>query len=104
MLVEAAAEALPVPSTLEWVVLPLAAYLFGSIPSAHLIARSHGVDLGKVGSGNYGATNLGRTLGRRLGITCFVLDALKGALPVLGAGWLLGSLGANSGASSTATA
>jgi len=92
------------PSPLLWAALPVAAYLVGSFPTAHLLARSRGVDLGAVGSKNYGATNLGRTLGRSWGILCFVVDALKGALPVLAAGWLLGALGAPAGGISTATA
>jgi glycerol-3-phosphate acyltransferase PlsY len=88
------------PTPLLWAVLPTGAYLMGSFPTAHLIARSRGVDLGSVGSKSYGATNLGRTLGRTYGIACFLIDAAKGAVPVLVAGWLLGSLGASSGVSS----
>lgn len=60
----------------------LAAYLIGAIPFGYLIARAKGVDLFKVGSGNIGATNVGRVLGRNWGILVFVLDFLKGALPV----------------------
>jgi glycerol-3-phosphate acyltransferase PlsY len=92
------------PSSLLWAALPCAAYVVGSFPTAHLLARSRGVDLGTVGSKNYGATNLGRTLGRSWGILCFVLDALKGAAPVLLAGWLLGALGAAPGSIGPATA
>ena len=92
------------PTPLLWAALPVAAYLVGSFPTAHLLARSRGVDLSTVGSKNYGATNLGRTLGRSWGILCFAIDALKGALPVLVAGWLLGALGAKAGGVSTATA
>src|SRR5262245_8866466 len=61
------------------------AYLVGAIPFGYLIARSRGVDLFAHGSGNIGATNVGRVLGRRLGILAFVLDFLKGALPTLAA-------------------
>jgi glycerol-3-phosphate acyltransferase PlsY len=82
------------PTPLLWAVLPTGAYLIGSFPTAHLIARSRGVDLGSVGSKSYGATNLGRTLGRTYGIACFLIDAAKGAIPTLVAGWLLGTLGA----------
>ena len=92
------------PTPFLWAVLPVAAYLVGSFPTAHLLARSRGVDLGAVGSRNYGATNLGRTLGRSWGILCFAIDALKGAIPVLAAGWLLGALGAAAGRFSTETA
>lgn len=59
----------------------LAAYLIGSIPFGLLIAQTKGVDIRTVGSGNIGATNVLRTLGKPLGITCFVLDVLKGFLP-----------------------
>lgn len=85
------------PTPLLWAVLPVGAYLLGTIPTAHLLARTRGIDLGAVGSKNYGATNLGRTLGRPWGVACFLLDAAKGAAPVLAAGWLLGSLGVKAG-------
>jgi glycerol-3-phosphate acyltransferase PlsY len=71
--------------------LPLAGYLAGSIPFAFLLARGRGVDLRQVGSGNIGATNLGRALGARWGYLCFVLDVAKGALPVLAGGWWVGA-------------
>jgi len=87
-----------------WAALPIAAYLIGSFPTAHLLARSRGIDLGTVGSRNYGATNLGRTLGRSWGILCFVLDALKGAAPVVLSGLLLGVLGAAPGSMTPASA
>ena len=89
---------------LSWALLLVSAYLFGSFPTAHLLARSRGVDLGTVGSKNYGATNLGRTLGRAWGIACFVLDATKGALPVLGAGVILGTLGERAGGATPSAA
>lgn len=76
-----------------WGIAAIAAFLAGSIPFGVIIARSRGVDLRKVGSGNTGATNVGRALGRTFGIACFLLDALKGATPVLVAGWLAGILG-----------
>jgi acyl-phosphate glycerol 3-phosphate acyltransferase len=69
----------------------LAAYLVGAIPFGYLIARSRGVDLFKHGSGNIGATNVGRLLGRKLGVLVFLLDFAKGALPTL-AGLGLGAL------------
>lgn len=59
------------------------AYLAGSIPSAYIAGRLHGVDLRKVGSGNLGATNVVRTLGKKVGIPVYVVDTLKGLLPVL---------------------
>jgi len=66
--------------------LILAAYLIGSIPFGLLIAKSKGIDIRKHGSGNIGATNVGRVLGKKFFILCFILDALKGALPTLAFG------------------
>src|ERR1700720_2279820 len=61
--------------------LLLASYLFGAIPFGYLVARWRGVDIFKAGSGNIGATNVGRVLGRRFGILVFLLDFAKGAVP-----------------------
>lgn len=58
-----------------------AAYLVGSIPTGYLFARARGVDIRSVGSGNIGATNVFRTMGKTAGITVLVIDALKGFLP-----------------------
>jgi len=60
----------------------VAAYLVGSIPFGPILARAHGKDLRQIGSGNIGATNLARALGRKWGYLCFVLDVLKGLIPV----------------------
>jgi len=78
----------------RWVLLaagPLAAYVIGSTPFGVLIDRTRGVDLRKCGSGNVGATNVGRVLGRPMGFLCFFLDVAKGLLPVLAVGALLDS-------------
>lgn len=72
--------------------IPLA-FLSGSVPFGLLIARARGVDIREHGSGNIGATNVGRVLGRRLGVLCFVLDVLKGLVPTLAAGLLAGVAG-----------
>jgi len=61
----------------------LAAYLIGSVPFGMLIARSKGVDIRTVGSGNIGAANVGRALGRNWGILVFFLDVAKGLVPTL---------------------
>ncbi len=61
------------------------AYLVGALPFGWLIARAKGVDIFAQGSGNIGATNVGRVLGRTYGLLVFVLDFAKGALPVLAA-------------------
>ncbi len=71
--------------------LPLGAYLIGAIPFGYLIGRLRGVDVRTQGSGNIGSTNIGRVLGKSWGYFCFVLDVLKGALPVIGAAWYLRS-------------
>lgn len=59
------------------------AYLLGSMPFAFLAGRAHGVDLRTVGSGNLGAANVFRTLGRRMGIAVMVADILKGVVAVV---------------------
>jgi len=66
-----------------FVILIIAGYLLGSIPFGLIIAAAHGKDLRSIGSGNTGATNLSRAVGRRWGYACFVLDAAKGALVML---------------------
>ena len=58
-------------------------YLIGSIPFGLLIGKMKGIDVRKEGSGNIGATNVTRVVGKGWGKLCFVLDFLKGALPVL---------------------
>lgn len=59
------------------------AYVIGSIPTGLLLARAFGVDIRTTGSGNIGATNVYRTLGRTVGIATLLGDCLKGLLPVL---------------------
>jgi len=61
----------------------LGAFAVGSIPTGVLVARAKGVDLRKVGSGNIGATNVGRALGKKWATFVLIIDASKGALPVL---------------------
>jgi len=68
---------------MKLVILIIGAYLFGSVPFGLIIAAAHGKNLRTVGSGNIGATNLARALGRKWACLCFVLDALKGFLPTL---------------------
>ena len=68
----------------------IAAYLLGSIPFALIAGRLNVIDLRAVGSGNLGATNVFRTLGRSWGIAVMVLDIAKGAAAVLLADWLAG--------------
>ncbi len=67
--------------TISWAILALA-FLLGSIPFGLLMAKSQGVNIREHGSGNIGATNVWRTLGKKFGIPCLILDALKGFIPV----------------------
>jgi glycerol-3-phosphate acyltransferase PlsY len=73
-----------------WLLL-IPAYLLGTFPSAVMVARSRGIDITKVGSGNPGASNVSRTMGRAWGIAVFVLDALKGIIPAAVGAYLLES-------------
>ena len=74
--------------TPEQILLALApvAYLIGSIPFGLVVALSRGVDPRKAGSGNIGATNIGRLLGAKYFVIVFLLDLLKGAVPTAAAG------------------
>lgn len=69
--------------TLLWGLLWMSAYLVGGVPFGLLIGKLKGIDIRQHGSGNIGATNALRVLGKGPGILCFVLDVCKGALPVL---------------------
>jgi len=62
-----------------------AAYLLGSIPTGLLLGKACGIDVRREGSGNIGATNLYRTLGRKVGVLTLIGDCLKGLVPVLAA-------------------
>jgi len=77
-----------VNNNLLWI---LGAYLLGSIPTGLLLGKLYGIDVRKEGSGNIGATNLYRTVGRTVGIMTLIGDCLKGLLPVILA-WKLGLL------------
>lgn len=61
----------------------LIAYLLGSIPAGYIAGRIAGVDVRKVGSGNVGATNVTRVLGKRFGYPVFVVDFAKGLAAVV---------------------
>lgn len=67
------------------VIILLSSYLLGSIPTGLLLAKACGIDIRATGSGNIGATNVYRTVGRKLGVITLVLDCLKGLVPVLAA-------------------
>ncbi|HZV80874.1 MAG TPA: glycerol-3-phosphate 1-O-acyltransferase PlsY [Geobacteraceae bacterium] len=68
--------------------LTIIAYFLGSIPTGLLLAKAAGVDIRSSGSGNIGATNVYRTLGRSVGVMTLVGDCLKGLLPVVAARYL----------------
>jgi len=66
------------------IISPIISYLIGSIPFGFLITKFvKGVDIRQVGSGNPGATNVARVLGKSYGILVFILDLLKGFLTVI---------------------
>lgn len=66
------------------------AYLVGSVPFGLLVGKMRGIDVRTAGSGNIGATNVGRLLGAKFFALVFVLDMLKGLLPMLAAGAIVG--------------
>lgn len=68
--------------------LLVGAFSIGSVPFGAIFARRRGVDIQQEGSGNIGATNVARTLGKKLGALVLLLDALKGAVPTAAALWL----------------
>jgi len=67
--------------TISDILAILAAYLLGAVPFGLIIGKLKGIDIRAHGSGNIGATNVLRVLGKPLGITTFILDALKGFIP-----------------------
>ncbi len=76
-----------------WVLFAVAGFLCGSIPWGVIIARAKGIDLRAHGSGNIGATNVGRVLGGKWFGVCLALDAMKGFAPTLAAGFWAGVVG-----------
>lgn len=73
---------------LPWLLIAVGSYLIGSIPFGYLAGRLCGIDIRTKGSGNIGATNALRVLGKKWGYTVFLLDFLKAWLPVkLALGW-----------------
>ena len=66
-------------------------YLIGSIPNGYLLGKFNGLDIRRHGSRNIGATNVRRILGRPWGIACFILDFLKGLIPVMVIGHMIAS-------------
>ena len=71
-----------------FLLVPLA-YVLGSIPFGLIVGKSKGIDPRTAGSGNIGATNVGRLLGKRFFFVVFLLDLLKGMVPMVAAKWVL---------------
>ena len=63
---------------LAFIVIAVSAYLLGSIPTGYLVARAKGIDIRAVGSGNIGATNVFRMVGKTAGVFALIVDGLKG--------------------------
>ena len=78
----------PVGIGISITVIALGSYLVGAVPFGFLIGKMKGVDIRKHGSGNIGATNVTRVVGKGWGRLCFFLDFLKGAIPVIAASML----------------
>lgn len=78
---------------MNWLLFIPIAFVSGSIPFGFLIGKLKGVDIREHGSGNIGATNLGRVFGRPYFFLCFFLDMLKGLVPTVIAGQVMGTLG-----------
>lgn len=76
---------------MKFAILIIGAYLLGSIPFGLIIAATHGKDLRSIGSGNIGATNLSRALGKKWAYLCFFLDAAKGLVPTLAVAYIFSS-------------
>ena len=70
------------------ILIIILSYLIGSISTSTIICRIKNVDIKKIGSGNAGATNTVRALGKKYGMIVLLLDILKGALPVMIATYL----------------
>ncbi|MGZ8424532.1 MAG: glycerol-3-phosphate 1-O-acyltransferase PlsY [Candidatus Binatia bacterium] len=66
---------------MEIVALIVFAYLLGSIPTGYILGKIAGVDVRQVGSGNVGATNVARAVGKWQGVLTLLADAMKGMLP-----------------------
>lgn len=73
----------PVEETVFIIATAIGSYLIGALPFGYIIGRFKGVDIRQYGSGNIGATNVTRVIGKGWGRLCFLLDFLKSALPVL---------------------
>ena len=73
---------LEIPCLMPWLLIAVLSYLIGSIPSGYLFARAKGIDIRQKGSGNIGAANASRVMGKQWGYLVFICDFLKGFLAV----------------------
>lgn len=74
---------------IPFLLVVIGSFFLGSIPFGLIVAKAKGIDIREVGSGNIGATNVARALGKKAGFFVLFLDALKGALPALVGGFLV---------------
>jgi acyl phosphate:glycerol-3-phosphate acyltransferase len=77
-----------------WLAIILLCYLIGSFPSGYWVGKSQGIDIRQHGSGNIGATNVLRVMGKKWGYLVFFSDSLKGFIAVKVGVWLASSAGA----------
>jgi len=75
-----------------FILTALIAYVLGSIPTGFLFAKARGIDIRAVGSGNIGATNVVRSLGKQAGALVLLLDVAKGFLAVVVVAWLISAV------------
>jgi glycerol-3-phosphate acyltransferase PlsY len=66
-----------------YILVAILGYFLGSVPSGFLLAKARGIDIRSVGSGNIGATNVSRSLGKAAGILVLLVDVLKGWIAVV---------------------
>lgn len=80
---------------MNYIILIALGYLIGSIPCSYIVSRMYGhIDIREHGSGNSGATNVFRTLGKKAGIYAFIGDFLKGILAAVIGRYIMGTEGA----------
>lgn len=72
------------------VIIFILGYVMGSFPTAYLVARSKGIDIFAVGSGNMGANNVFRAIGLQYGLLVWLIDGSKGVVAIILARWIAG--------------
>ncbi|MDB6070375.1 MAG: hypothetical protein JWL81_1546, partial [Verrucomicrobiales bacterium] len=84
---------MPTPGFPALLLILLTAYAVGATPFGYMVAKWKGIDIRQHGSGNIGATNVIRVMGKKIGLPVFALDVLKGLLPVIAAKMWAGRAG-----------